>query len=153
MIKKTITAKDYNGVERTEEFYFHLDEDEIMDMQLGTKGGLDQMLKQIIMAQDETELASIYKKIILKSYGVKTPDGRGFRKSQEFIDDFVSTKFYSKLFMELGTSDEKLAEFIRGIIPDDMKGTFDEAVKSGTLPDGTTVSNILPENVTAIAGA
>lgn len=40
MLKKTITYKDYNGVERTEDFWFNLNETEITEMELGVHGGL-----------------------------------------------------------------------------------------------------------------
>ena len=33
MLKKTITYNDYNGAERTEDFYFNLTEAEVVEMQ------------------------------------------------------------------------------------------------------------------------
>ena len=47
MFKKTMTYTDYNGVERTEDFYFNLDERDITKMELSTSGGLDQYIKKI----------------------------------------------------------------------------------------------------------
>ena len=38
MIKKTVTYKDLNGKERTETFYFHYIESEIMDMEMSVDG-------------------------------------------------------------------------------------------------------------------
>ena len=35
MLAKPITYTDYNGVERTETFYFNLSQAELIDMQLG----------------------------------------------------------------------------------------------------------------------
>lgn len=47
MLKKTITYRDYNDVERTEDFYFNLTKAEIMEMELGTTGGFTEMVQKI----------------------------------------------------------------------------------------------------------
>ena len=52
MLKKTITYTDYNGVRRTEDFWFNLSKAEIMEMEMGTAGGLAEMLQNIVNAQD-----------------------------------------------------------------------------------------------------
>ena len=40
MLKKTITYTDYDGRERTEDFYFNLNKAELTEMELSVKGGL-----------------------------------------------------------------------------------------------------------------
>ena len=40
MLKKTINYTDYNGNERTEDFYFNLTEAEILEMEMSKTGGL-----------------------------------------------------------------------------------------------------------------
>ena len=52
MVKKTITYKNYNGVEITEDFYFNLTEAEVMEMEMSTKGGLAEQLTRIIAAKN-----------------------------------------------------------------------------------------------------
>ena len=71
MLKKAITYTDYNGVERTEDFYFNLSKAEVMEMELGTVGGLAEMLKRIVDSQDVPALIKNFKEIILKAYGEK----------------------------------------------------------------------------------
>ena len=44
MFKKPITWTDYDGKEITEDFYFNLTRAEVMEMELGTEGGLEQLL-------------------------------------------------------------------------------------------------------------
>ena len=75
MHKETITYNDYNGVERKETFLFNMNEAELIEMQDGTAGGLDQTIKKIIAAQDQGALISIFKKLVLDAYGVKSDDG------------------------------------------------------------------------------
>ena len=81
MYKETVKYTDYNGVERTEDVYFNLSKAELMEMQLSTAGGFDAMINKLIKAQDQPTLVRVFKDIILKSYGVPSPDGRRFVKS------------------------------------------------------------------------
>lgn len=131
MLKQTITYEDYNGAQRTEDFYFNLTKAEIMKMELSTTGGLTEMIQRIIAAQDTPALVDIFEKLILKAYGVKSPDGKRFEKSEELTNAFAQTEAYSNLFMELATDADKAAKFINGIVPADLAA---EAAKQGGIP-------------------
>lgn len=117
MLKKTITYTDYNGIERTEDFYFNLNKAEILEMELSTEGGLQQTIEKIIAAQDMPALSKYFKDIILMSYGEKSPDGKRFIKNQEIRDAFAQTEAFSELYVELATDDVAAADFINGVIP------------------------------------
>lgn len=117
MIKKTITYTDYNDNERTEDFYFNLNQAEVMELELSTSGGLANMITNIVNAQDAPAIIKIFKELVLKAYGKKSPDGRRFEKSEALSNEFSQTEAYSKLFMELATDADKAAEFVNGIVP------------------------------------
>ncbi len=117
MLKKVIKYTDYNGAEREENYYFNLSKAELMEMELGTIGGFTEMVNKIIAAQDTPALVKIFKDMILKSYGVKSPDGKRFEKSKEISEEFMQTEAYSTLFMELATNADAAIEFINGIVP------------------------------------
>lgn len=117
MLKKTITYTDYNGVSRKEDFYFNLSKAEFMEMELGTIGGFTAMIQKIIDTQDSPSLIKIFKEMILKAYGEKSPDGKRFVKSEELSTAFSQTEAYTELFMELATNAEAAAEFVNGLAP------------------------------------
>lgn len=129
MLKKTVTYTDFDGNERTEELYFNLTKAELMELQMSEIGGLEKRLKGIIMAQNGVEIMKFFKDIFLNSYGVKSPDGRRFIKNDEVREDFEQTEAYSQLFMELVTDADKMADFIKGVIPSDLAGQVDEEMK------------------------
>ena len=120
MLKKTITYTDYNGVSRTEDFYFNLTKAEIMEMELGTAGGLAGMIQRLIDSQDAPSIIKIFKDLVLKAYGEKSPDGKRFMKSEEISKAFSQTEAYSILFMELATDADAASKFVNGIIPSDI---------------------------------
>lgn len=117
MLKKTITYNDYNGAERTEDFYFNLTEAEVVEMQYSIGGGLKERLERIVKKQDQPAILREFKKLILMAYGEKSDDGKQFMKSEEISKRFECTKAYSNLFMELATDADKASEFVNGIVP------------------------------------
>ena len=117
MLKKTVTYIDYDGVERTEDFYFNLSESEIIEMELGVDGGWRARMQRIIDAKDNPTLMREFKKLIMMSYGEKSADGKRFVKSPEISEAFTQTEAYNKIFMELMTDSEAAADFANGIIP------------------------------------
>ncbi len=130
MLKKTIKFTDYNGVERTEDFFFNLNKAEIAEMEMSYAGGLTTYINRIIAAQDNPTLVKLFKDLILMSYGVKSDDGREFVKNDEIRNKFKHTEAYSILFMELSTNADAAAEFVTGIIPKDL---------AKDLPDPKTI--------------
>lgn len=120
MLKKTIKYVDYDNNEREEDFYFNLSQAELTTMQMSEVGGLEKKLDNIVKAQDAPRIMEMFRDIIRRSYGVKSPDGRRFVKSEALSDEFEQTEAYSILFMELCTNAEAAAAFVQGILPKDL---------------------------------
>jgi len=137
MLKKTITYTDFNGVERTEDFYFNLSKAELADMELSTEGGLLDVIKKIIASKDRPELIKLFKKIVLSSYGIKSEDGKKFKKNDEIREDFVSSNAYSEIYMELISDSDKASEFVNGILPADLVSQAKEAIDKGEVDEET----------------
>lgn len=137
MLKKTIKFIDYDGNERTEDYYFNLNKSEATKMELSTTGGLTQMIENIIAEQDNPAIIKLFEDLILKSYGKKSPDGRRFMKSEEISRDFMETEAYDQLFMELITDPKKVVAFVNGVI------SFNEKDISKGAPQGANITQIL----------
>ena len=124
MITKTIKYTDYNGVECEDKYLFNLTKAELMEMELGTTGGLAETIQNIVDAQDVPKIQELFKKLLLKSYGVKSEDGKRFMKIDKdgtpLSNEFSQSAAFSELYMELATDAEKATEFIKGIVPADI---------------------------------
>ena len=120
MIKKTISYTDYNGNERTEDYWFNLSKAEVMEMEMTAEGGMAEFIQKIVDAKDAPSIIRVFKDLVLKAYGVKSDDGRRFIKSKELSDEFSQTEAYSQIFMELATDADAAAKFVNGIIPADL---------------------------------
>lgn len=129
MIKKTLTYTDYDGVERTEDYYFNLTEAELVEMELSIDGGMQKKIEKIMNSKDMKQIIEVFKDLILRSYGEKSDDGKRFIKNKEITEAFTQTEAYSVLFMKLATDEKEASDFVNGILP----AKFREAVEHAEI--------------------
>lgn len=123
MLTITETYNDYLGNTRTEDFHFHYNQAELMEMELETEGGFSTRVQKIVNANSYPELYKLMKKFILGSYGVKSEDGRRFMKSPEISRSFEENPVFERLMMRMTTGPDaakESAKFINGITPEGM---------------------------------
>lgn len=129
MIIKTLTYTDYDGVERTEDYYFNLTEAELVEMELSIDGGMQKKIEKIMNSKDMKQIIEVFKDLILRSYGEKSDDGKRFIKNKEITEAFTQTEAYSMLFMKLATDEKEASKFVNGILP----AKFREAVEHAEI--------------------
>lgn len=142
MLTKKITYTDYNGVERTEEFHFNLSKAEIMSMEMSVEGGMSSLLQNAIQSMDQTKLFNAFKDLVLKSYGIKSADGKRFIKNDEIREEFEQSEPFSIIFMELMTDEKAASDFVNAIIPKDLAAKVQASTASGaiTTSDANTMN-------------
>lgn len=133
MYKRTITYKDFNDVERTEDFYFNLTQAEALTIQLSAEGNnFQEQINRIAAEQNGKKIIEAFKQIICAAYGEKSVDGRSFHKTEEILERFTSTEAYSQLFVELALDAEKASVFVNGIAPQGLSETSQQVGNSHT---------------------
>lgn len=123
MITYNESYTDYAGNKRSEEFHFHYNQAELMEMELETEGGFSTRVNRIVNANNHPELYKLMKQFILGAYGVKSEDGRRFMKSEEIRRSFEESPVYEMLMMRMTVGPnaaEEAAKFINGITPETM---------------------------------
>ena len=145
MYVKSITYEDYNGNERTEDFYFNLSRAEVIKWL--TQSGdytLDQVFQRLTEKRNGREIMNIFENLIYMAYGEKSLDGRRFEKTEEVKRNFMETEAYSKLFTELVTDAKAAASFVNAIIPRDMQEEIAKMVKENPEGVPAEVRDYLP---------
>lgn len=120
MIKKVVNYTDYNGVERTESCYFNITKSEAMEMQFESGGNLTDILQKMVDEKDQVKLGRMFKDLILKTYGIKSDDGKRFMKSEEISKAFEQTPAYDEIYMDLLSHEDHAVAFVKGILPADV---------------------------------
>ncbi len=117
MIQKTIKYTDFDGNQVEETYYFHLTKGELLDWAAEGEDGFAGKIASIANEDDPIKILPMMKEVILRSYGVRTPDGKSFVKDPEIVKNFKYTQAFDELYVELSTDANKAAEFVNGILP------------------------------------
>lgn len=129
MIKKTTTYVDFDGNERTEDMYFNLTQTELMELAMelpdevtGSVGNDPNNINEkaamgLLETLGKKGVIEYIKRLVLKSYGIKSQDGRRFEKSEEISREFSQTIAFDNLMMELMTDDKAASDFMNSVIP------------------------------------
>ncbi len=135
MLKKTITYTDWNGAERTEDFYFNLTRVECIELEYGFGPGasLTETFSTMINSNDPGMIIKVVKDVILKAYGEKSPDGKRFVKNPEIRKSFEENPAFDILYMELMTNSDYAAEFMVGIMPAELQESTNGNAKNMIL--------------------
>lgn len=138
MFKKTITYKDWNGVERTEEFRFNLSKTDIQLMDAKVPGGMFNYMKSCYDAMDIPKMMEFFENLILTSYGEVSQDGRRFVKDKELSKAFKETPAFDIIFQWLYNEKGAIAQFLVEVVPEDLAVKVREALKDADkmLPAG-----------------
>lgn len=118
MFQEKITYTDYDGVERTETFYFNLSRAEITELQLTYPGGYAEHIEKVTESRDRPAIVKMFKDLIFRTYGEKSEDGRRLVKSEELSRAFIETPAYDELFMRIASDPDYATRFVAGVMPD-----------------------------------
>jgi len=131
MIKREVTYEDYNDPPQThtETYYFHLTTPDLMEMEFDTAGGMVEHLQNLIKAEDMGALLRFIKQFTLNAVGIKSDDGKGFKKTAAYRESFEASAAYTQLYMDLVSDQNLAAEFIVGVMPKEVQ---EEAARQGT---------------------
>lgn len=145
MFERAFTYEGFDGKTYTDTWGFYLSKADLLEIQLGTFVGLDQLIKRLIDTQNGKEIMAIIKEIILKSVGRPSQDGKRFIRNDEIREEFAQSEAYSQLFEELVMDGEKAMAFIIAAVPRDIGEKMKEEI------DKTKETNV--ENNEAVTPA
>ena len=138
MFNREFTFTDYNGNEKKATYWFSLEKDEMLRMELGNYGGLQHTMKRMMDDERPDKVLDLLENIVLSAVGEISPDGSSFYKNEKIRENFRQTKVCHDLLFELMSDENALQSFILGAIPAEIaqKMTEKEEVKENvvTLP-------------------
>lgn len=129
MFSRTFEYTGYDGQPHKDTWWFNLSEAELYKLELSNLGGMNGMMNRLLRESKPGEIVDVFENLILSAVGERSVDGRKFIKNQEIRDDFYQSKAYSDLFVELVSSGEKLAAFLKGAIPAEVAEAINKAEK------------------------
>lgn len=144
MLKKTITYTDFDGNTRTEDLYFNMTRIELMEFAFDMPEDITKSINDPQNVDMEATGAKIAEKLgtrgifnfvkdlVHKAYGVRSEDGRRFTKranGKDLADEFEETLAYDEFIVDLFSDDQKAADFVNAIVPNEMANQMPSNVK------------------------
>ncbi len=122
MLKTTVNYKDFDGVECEEQLFFNLTQAELLELQAEFQGDIVGHLSRVLSTGDHKLIMSTFKLMILRSYGVKSEDGKRFIKQDgELAKLFVETMAYDEFIVGLLKGGAAgAAEFVNAVMPESL---------------------------------
>lgn len=121
MFKYEARYDDFDGNAQIDTLYFHLTTAELSEMELSENGGLEGMLRNMIETADNAKIVKYFKEMILKSYGIRSADGKSFIKydseGRPLARQFMQSAAYDAFFMDLAQNTDLQIKFMNGILP------------------------------------
>lgn len=120
MFKTTVTYKDFNDKQHTEDLYFHIMTPELADLNFNAEFDDDMgvYIREAMTSGNMRKIYVLFKLLIVNSYGRRSEDGSKFTKNQEWTEEFLNSRAYEEFFVKL-IEDAKFAEsFWKGIMPE-----------------------------------
>jgi hypothetical protein len=141
VIKKSIAYEDFDGEKHVEDFYFHLSK-------------LSAYIETLKNAKESKEIYRLFKEVILKAVGVKSPDARHFLKTspdtgRPYSEMFEASPACEELIFSFFENGESASEFIRGLFPAKAlaEAEAEAAKKQGTQETGGELLAVSPEPI------
>lgn len=142
MLKRTVTYKNFDGEEVTENLYFHMTKVELVEAEAESGGRISESFKALQENQNALDFMLALKTLIKISYGIKRPDGKFVKRwdGQDVFDEFSASEAYSAFVWGMMQDANEMAAFFNGVITPDMvaevesKTTVVEVPKEEQLP-------------------
>ena len=104
-----------------------------LEYSFGANNTLSNTITTLVESKDVGALIAAIKKILLMSYGVKTPDGNRFIKNDSVREEFEQSPAFEKIYWDLVTNQDEAASFISGIVPQNVRDSLGEDPKQVLL--------------------
>lgn len=143
MLKYPISYIDFEGNQKTRDFYFNLTRGEILKIHMSIPGGIDGFIERLNDEPSVSDVIEVFEKIVLASYGKRTTDNK-YIKSKEISEEFSASDAYSELLIKfIENEDDFVNKFLQGV----MNVTPEELKKLSETPELNTIKESLPADL------
>lgn len=130
MFNREFEYVDYKGNKKKATYWFSLEKDEMLKMELGNYGGLEEAMRRMYKEERPDKILDLLEDIVLSAVGEISPDGESFYKNDTIRERFRNTKVYHDLLFELLGDADAMQKFILSCIPAEVAAKF-AAVEDG----------------------
>jgi hypothetical protein len=133
MFSKTIRFKDFNGLQKEREFWFHLSKSELAVLS-ASSDDMKARIERMVKAKDNAAIMKELRDLIKLSVGVRSEDGERFIKDADAQSQLLDSPAFDELLFELFVG-KNASEFFMQLVPPEMQKELEELIaKQGPDP-------------------
>lgn len=121
MFSKDVKYTDFNGKEQTEKLHFHMMVPEFADLEFNPTfqgATLSEWVRDGMTSGNMVKIYTIFKLLIVNSYGRRSEDGATFMKREVWTDQFLNSMAYEEFFVWLVRDPKNAEKFWKAIVPE-----------------------------------
>lgn len=147
MLKKTVTYANVDGDQVSKDLYFNISANELVEKEALSNQTYSEKLKEIASSDKLSEIYPTVMEFIQEGYGVRTETG-DFEKDPADWEKFKRSLAYQALMDELlmnpDNNGNRLAEFINGMLPPNLRSKMQEQNAVPGFRPGVTPTRPVP---------
>lgn len=120
MFSKTVTFKNFLGVEVTKTYHFHMSEFDIFNMEYNGKSLGEDRIKEIVQSGDNAAIMRLFCFLLTSAVGEPDEEGNVFVKNQKIRDEFSCSNALPAVIYSL-VDDNNVTEFVTQLLGVDPK--------------------------------
>ena len=101
MFKITQKYTDFDGHDRTEDLYFNFTEPQLRALLDKDPSFTEKNLANLIATKDLKQMLEAIQTLIIAAYGVKSEDGKVFKKNKEITENFACSAAFEQLMDDI----------------------------------------------------
>jgi hypothetical protein len=126
MFKHTVKYTGFDNVEHTEDLYFHMMVPDFADLEFNPTfdGSLSEFIKETMRSGEGEKIYTIFKMLVVNSYGRRSADMTRFDKKAEWTEQFLNSLAWEQFFLWLTddkTGHKNAEAFWNGIFPETLR--------------------------------
>ena len=118
MLKKQITYKNFADEEVTRDIYFHLGDEQLLELDNSYPGGIEATVNKMMVADDREGVFKVFRDLVLMSYGERSEDGEYFVQNKETSERFSYSAAYRAMMSQIAYDEDEAVGFIVGLTQD-----------------------------------
>jgi hypothetical protein len=142
MLQETVSYTDFDGDPQVETLHFHLGRTDIFELlpyeeRIRELSEMFDGPERTMTSEEIREVYQVLEKLVELSYGIRSDDGKHFRKSPDIYADFRSTAVFDAFMFGMFEDPAKAVNFMVKIMPKEMldEESIAEARKAAGVVD------------------
>lgn len=151
MFKHPVVYIDFNNKPHNEDLYFHMMVPEFADLEFNPtfEGSLSDYVREAMRSGEGQKIYTIFKLLVVNSYGRRSEDGSRFTKKAEWTEEFLNSPAWEQFFLWLTDKEDgsNAQLFWDGIFPEALRDRAEKVLEQEKAAPKKSIAEMSREEI------